>query len=164
MNRARPAILAAAITEGTPARILMRANRFLLRAQSTGMVTAACCLFDPALMKMEYATAGYPPPIIVPVGSPPYFLADGGAPMGIVDDLELESLNMLVAKGSTVILYTDGLIEEEHDIVGGEQRLLLAAEQNRSVGDLSTALFKTAISDGKPRDNVAILTMRLTAP
>ena len=62
-----------------------------------------------------------------------------------------------------LILYTDGLIEEEHDVVAGERRLLLAAEESRSASDPSAALFEATISGGQPRDDVAILTMRPAA-
>jgi serine phosphatase RsbU (regulator of sigma subunit) len=162
MNRARQAILAAAVTQAEPASILMRANR-LLCAQSAGMVTAACCLFDPATRRLEYATAGHPPPIVLPTTTPPYVLANGGAPLGIVDDLKLESFTLVVGEGCMLILYTDGLIEEEHDVVAGERRLLLAAEQSRSASDPSAALFEATFSGAQPRDDVAILTMRLAA-
>ena len=62
-----------------------------------------------------------------------------------------------------LILYTDGLIEGEHDVVAGERRLLLAAEQSRSASDPSAALFEATFSGAQPRDDVAILTMRLAA-
>jgi serine phosphatase RsbU (regulator of sigma subunit) len=160
MNRARQAILAAAVVEVEPAAILKRANRVLC-AQSAGMVTAACCLFDPKTMHLTYATAGHPPPVVVPPASAPYFLANGGAPLGVVDALELESFSAMLGSGWMLMLYTDGLVEEQHDVTGGERRLLSATECYRSASDPSAAIFAAIISGGQPRDDVAIVTMRI---
>lgn len=160
MNRARQAILAAAVVEVEPAAILKRANRVLC-AQSVGMVTAACCLFDPKTMRLTYATAGHPPPVVVPLASAPYFLANGGAPLGVVDALELESFSATLGSGWMLMLYTDGLVEEQHDVMGGERLLLSATECHRSASDPSAAIFAAIISGGQPRDDVAIVTMRI---
>lgn len=161
MNRARQAILAAAVVEAEPAAILKRANRVLC-AQSVGMVTAACCLFDPKTMHLTYATAGHPPPVVVPPTSAPYFLANGGAPLGVLDALELESSSALLGRGWMLMLYTDGLVEERHDVVAGERLLLSATDRHRSAIDPSAAIFAAIISGAQPRDDVAILTMRIT--
>ena len=50
MNRARQAILGAAIRADDPSSILSAANG-ILTTQSAGMVTAVCCVFDPGTME-----------------------------------------------------------------------------------------------------------------
>lgn len=162
MNRARQAILAAAVMGTEPAEILERANR-LLCVQSGGMVTAAICLFDPNTMRLDYATAGHPPPIVAPAASAPYFLPNGGAPLGVVDDLKIESAAVILGEGWTLTLYTDGLIEEERDLIASERVLLSAAARYRSFSDPASALFDATISGRQPLDDVAILTMRIDA-
>jgi serine phosphatase RsbU (regulator of sigma subunit) len=160
MNRARQAILGAALTDVDPARILQQANRSLT-ALEAGMVTAACCVYDSQTLTLAYATAGHPPPIVVPAGGPAFALPSGGPPLGIVTDLELGSTQHTVAAGTMVILYTDGLIEEGRDVIVDERRLLAIAERHRTSPEAAAAIFGAMLPEQHPRDDVAILTMRI---
>jgi serine phosphatase RsbU (regulator of sigma subunit) len=160
MNKARQAILGAAVTEVDPARILQNANHSLA-TRTTEMVTAACCVFDPRSMSVRYATAGHPPPIIAPTRARAYTLCNGGPPLGIIDDLGLHSSSYTFEAGSMLVLYTDGLIEEERDIVASEDRLLCSVEKSRDSIDPAACIFAAMLPGKRPRDDVAILTMRL---
>jgi serine phosphatase RsbU (regulator of sigma subunit) len=159
MNRARQAILGAAIRADDPASILSTANR-LLTSQSAGMVTAVCCVFDPGRMQLVYATAGHPPPIVA-AGSGACAMRYGGAPLGVVDDPELSSFERALDRGSVVVLYTDGAIEDELDALRGESMLVAAAKQHRDATDPAAAIFDSLFGQSRPRDDVAILTMRV---
>jgi serine phosphatase RsbU (regulator of sigma subunit) len=160
MNRARQAILAGAVTERDPARTLTKANAALVR-QSSPMVTAACCVVDPRRMQLVYASAGHPPPILASPSSPATALRNGGPPLGITDDLRLESYDCVLEAGSLLVLYTDGLIENERDIVEGETRLVRVVAQHRQAPYPARAIFEAMLGDATPRDDVAILTVRL---
>jgi serine phosphatase RsbU (regulator of sigma subunit) len=160
MNRARQAILAAAVTERDPARTLTKANAALMR-QSSPMVTAACLVVDPRRMQLVYASAGHPPPILATPSSPATALRNGGPPLGIMDDLRLESYDFALETGSLLVLYTDGLIENEHDIVHGEARLVRVVAEHRQAPYPARAIFEAMLGDATPRDDVAILTVRL---
>jgi serine phosphatase RsbU (regulator of sigma subunit) len=161
MNKARQAILAAAVVETEPAAILRRANRVLC-SQSAGMVTAACCIFDPATGRLDYATAGHPAPIVATaLGA--RALANGAAPLGIVDEIDIVSNAVMLAPASLVLLYTDGLLEEQRDVVAGEAELVAAAQRFRAAGDPACAIFDAVIGPRAPRDDVAVLTMTLEA-
>jgi serine phosphatase RsbU (regulator of sigma subunit) len=159
MNRARQAILSAAIRADDPSRILSTANR-ILTTQSAGMVTAVCCVFDPVSMLLVYATAGHPPPIVA-AASGARAMGYGGAPLGIVDDPELSSFERTLEPGSLVVLYTDGAIEDQLDTLRGESLLIAAAGQHRDASDPAAAIFASILGEGRPRDDVAILTMRV---
>jgi serine phosphatase RsbU (regulator of sigma subunit) len=159
MNRARQAILSAAIRADDPSRILSTANR-ILTTQSAGMVTAVCCVFDPVSMLLIYATAGHPPPIVA-AASGARAMEYGGAPLGIVDDPELSSFERTLEPGSLVVLYTDGAIEDQLDTLRGESLLIAAAGQHRDASDPAAAIFASILGEGRPRDDVAILTMRV---
>jgi serine phosphatase RsbU (regulator of sigma subunit) len=161
MNKARQAILAAAVVEPEPAAILRRANRALC-SQSAGMVTAACCIFDPTTGRLDYATAGHPAPIIA-TASGARALANGAAPLGIVDEIDIVSNVVLLEPASMVLLYTDGLLEEQRDVVAGEADLISAALRFRAAGDPATAIFDAVIGARAPRDDVAVLTMTIEA-
>jgi serine phosphatase RsbU (regulator of sigma subunit) len=161
MNKARLAILAAAVVEAEPAAILQRANGVLC-SQSAGMVTAACCIFDPATGRLDYATAGHPAPIIA-TASGTRALVNGGAPLGIVDEIDVACNSVLLEPASMLLLYTDGLLEEQRDVVAGEAELVAAARRFREAGDPATAIFDAVIGPHAPRDDVAVLTMTLGA-
>jgi serine phosphatase RsbU (regulator of sigma subunit) len=162
MNRARQAILAAAARDSDPARILQNANRSLT-ARTTVMLTAACCVFDPQTKDLIYATAGHPPPIIAPAAGLAYALSNGGPPLGIDSEIELNSVKYAFEPGSMLVLYTDGLIEERRDIVASELALIDAVQHNRESPAPAAEIFAALLPDNHPRDDVAILTARFAA-
>jgi serine phosphatase RsbU (regulator of sigma subunit) len=159
MNRARQAILGAAIRADDPSSILSTANR-ILSTQSAGMVTAVCCVFDPRTMRLVYATAGHPPPIVT-AGSTVSALQYGGAPLGVVDNPLLSSYERTLEHGSLVVLYTDGAIENQLDALRGESLLITAVSQHRTASDPAASIFVSLFGQNRPRDDVAILTMRV---
>lgn len=160
MNKARQALLAAAVVETEPAAILARAN-LTLYAQAAGMVTAACCIFDPRSRHLEYATAGHPPPIVATATGASAILTSGAMPLGIMPELDIVSYATILECGTMLMLYTDGLLEERHDVIAGEQLLLAVTERFRSADDPATAIYNAVIPDGRPRDDVAILTLSI---
>jgi serine phosphatase RsbU (regulator of sigma subunit) len=125
------------------------------------MVTAACCVFDPNTMTLSYATAGHPPPVIVPAAEHAFTLPNGGPPLGVVGELELQSLRYPLGSGALLVLYTDGLIEECRDVLLSERALLVAAERSAPSRDPAGEIFATLLADGHARDDVAIITMRV---
>jgi serine phosphatase RsbU (regulator of sigma subunit) len=123
------------------------------------MVTAVCCVFDPGKMQLVYATAGHRPPIVAArsgVGAMEY----GGAPLGVVDDPQLSSFECALEPGSLLVLYTDGAIEDQLDAVHGESLLIAATRRHREARDPAAAVFASMFGQSRPRDDVAILTMR----
>jgi serine phosphatase RsbU (regulator of sigma subunit) len=160
MNRVRQAILAAALADSDPARMLQAANTSLSDGLST-IVTAACCIFDPATMTLLYSTAGHPPPVVVPAAERAYVLPNGGPPLGVTSELKLQSLRYPLDAGALLVLYTDGLIEERRDVLWSERSLLAAAEQSAASHDPAHEIFRTLLADGRARDDVAIVTMRV---
>jgi serine phosphatase RsbU (regulator of sigma subunit) len=160
MNRVRHAILRAALADSDPARILQAANSSLSEGPSS-MVTAACCIFDPNMMTLSYSTAGHPPPIIVPAAGNAYVLANGGPPLGVIKELELESLRYPLGSGALLVLYTDGLIEERRDVFMSEQSLLAAAARSAQSSDPSGDIFAALLANEHGRDDIAIVTMHV---
>lgn len=160
MNRVRQATLRAALADSDPARILQAANHSLSEGMSI-IVTAACCIFDPNTMTVSYATAGHPPPVIVPPGGNTYMLAYGGPPLGVVDELELPSLQYPLVTGALLALYTDGLIEECRDLIVSERSLLAAARRSAHSRNPAQDIFAALLPDAHARDDVAVVSMRV---
>jgi CHASE3 domain sensor protein len=162
MSRARQALITLATLSSTPGQILERVNRTLV-LQGQSMVTAICCFIDPETFAIDYARAGHPPPIVVEAGAEPEFVGGQGVPLGIVPDAQYQSFSLSPKPGALLVLYTDGLVEYDRDLVGGERRLLRAAGRVAAAdpADPAAALRDTIFSKTGPVDDVAILTLRI---
>jgi serine phosphatase RsbU (regulator of sigma subunit) len=161
MTRARQAILAAAVQENDPARILERANSTIL-AEEGVMVTAICGFIDPRNREIAYATAGHPPPILAHATEAPSMLPADGVPLGIFPDSKYRTFTAHAAPNDVLVLYTDGVIEQQRDPVRGVALLLEAAARAASSSNPAVTLYQTIFGTNEPSDDVAILTATFT--
>jgi serine phosphatase RsbU (regulator of sigma subunit) len=90
-----------------------------------------------------------------------------GDVVGIFDDAELSEVEIALGRGDTLVLYTDG-VTDERDGDGrtfGEEGLLAAtssavgAAASEIVGRIERAVLEHGM--GEPRDDIAILAMRV---
>jgi CHASE3 domain sensor protein len=158
MSRARQAIVAAALHENDPAQVLVRANAAIM-LQGSPMVTAICGYIDPLSFAITYATAGHPPPILAHPGVAAVLLAHDGVPLGIEAAATYTTFTATAGAGAVLVLYTDGVIEFERDVIGGEARLLDAARLAVAAADPASAIERTIFAAHPPTDDVAILTV-----
>jgi hypothetical protein len=161
MSRARQSILAAALHENDPARVLERANEILLLNVSR-MVTAICGYISTDTMEIVYATAGHPPPALAFRDRPATFLPFGGLPLGVMTGVSYQTFTARALNEALLVLYTDGVIEHARNIMEGEARLLEAA--TLALGDENPALAirRHVFATSSPTDDVAILTVKFT--
>jgi serine phosphatase RsbU (regulator of sigma subunit) len=157
MNRARQAILAAALHESDPALVLQRANATILLQEDGVMVTALCGFIDPGNREVVYATAGHPAPMLAHAGKPPAFLPHDGVPLGVFPESAYRRFVAQAQPGDVLVLYTDGMIEHGHDIVAGEARLIEAAVHAVDAENPAGALFEAIFGSDAPADDVAVL-------
>jgi serine phosphatase RsbU (regulator of sigma subunit) len=163
MSRARQAIIAAALHENDPGKVLGRANDAIL-LQDARMVTAICGYIDPTTFEVTYATAGHPPPILARAGSPAAFLPHAGIPLGILASESYPTFVATAADGAVMVLYTDGVIEHKRDIVVGETRLLEAVSRAVHDEDPALTIQRLIFAGEPPTDDVAILTVTFRTP
>ncbi|MCA1690376.1 MAG: serine/threonine-protein phosphatase [Actinobacteria bacterium] len=114
MGQLRSAVRALASTGLGPAALLTALDRYAARhgvGWMTTLVYAELCL---ASRRLRYACAGHPPPVIVSPGREPEFAWEGRS-MPLAAHLQAGrprgEATCELAPGSTVLLYTDGLIE-----------------------------------------------------
>ncbi|MGW4516345.1 SpoIIE family protein phosphatase [Streptomyces sp. NPDC004393] len=128
-------------------------------------VAGATCLYavyDPATRRCTMASAGHPPPAIIdPQGRVTYPDLPAAAPLGVGLGDPCESVELELAEGSVLAMYTDGLIEtRDHDIEEGMHRLGAALAQPggslEGLCDLATA----TLPDQDPYDDVTLLLVR----
>jgi len=162
MGSVRTAIRAAALNGGTPDVVLARANR-LLFSESRTMVTALFGIIDSAAAMFRYAVAGHPPPLILSPDGSIRYLTHGGPPLGIMRNIELQERSESLNVDDTLLLYTDGIVEYEHDALAGERRLEQCAARWVGAGRPGgvAALAQSVLGSRKPADDIAILTATL---
>jgi sigma-B regulation protein RsbU (phosphoserine phosphatase) len=105
--RARPAGVA------TAAALLTHANRQLCSRNIGGFVTAFLGVYDPEARRLSYANAGHPPPLhrrsaAIRIDT---LNAVASYPLGIDAAEAFEEATVQLARGDTLLLYTDGIIE-----------------------------------------------------
>jgi len=162
MSRARQAIVTAAIRERDPARVLEQANAALV-LQEDRLVTAVCGFVDLATLEIVFASAGHPPPVVAQPGATAEFLPFGGVPLGAIADATYTSHRVQIGDRGLVVLYTDGVVEFDRDILAGERRLLAAIDTAwRAGGDLAVSIRDAIFHGMAPGDDVAILAIDLT--
>ena len=160
MSRARQAIIAAALSERDPGSVLAVANA-TIHLQEQVMVTAICGFIEPDTMATSYATAGHPPPIIVR-GTAASYLPAGGLALGVIPSESYDTFEAGVTPGDMLVLYTDGLIEHQRDILGGLDRLLSLVTVASTQPAPAVELYDAVFDSGSPSDDVAVLTVSFT--
>ncbi|MBD5657399.1 MAG: serine/threonine-protein phosphatase [Candidatus Eremiobacteraeota bacterium] len=162
MSRARQAIIAAALHENDPARVLERANESIL-LQEPHMVTAICGYVDPYTLEVAYATAGHPAPILARPNESSVLLPHDGIPLGVLPNTTYRTFTERARDGDVMFLYTDGVIEHERKINEGERRLLEATRAAVFEENPALAIRQRIFQKSVPRDDVAILTFQFRA-
>lgn len=169
MIEARLAIRSAAAATGSPAALLRFVNNSWLRDSSAGAAramigtaTAIVGVYDPRNRILRYACAGHPPPVYVSGDRRVIALPGGGLPLGVADDFDTSDWMLTLDTGASVVLYTDGLLEYDRNILSGERRLHATLELKRVVGadDPAKALYETILHKTRNRDDVAVLVIR----
>ena len=160
MGEIRQAIRASAFEFAEPSTILDRASRLLVASGRTLFVTAIFGMIDPKTGRFTYATAGHPPPLLDEGGGMLRRLPAAGLPIGLRDEEGVDFAMRLQAP-STLVLYTDGLLEFARDIEDGERRIEAAIRKlaNEDIDHLAAALMKDVLGDDEPSDDIAILTV-----
>ncbi|MGW5658746.1 SpoIIE family protein phosphatase [Streptomyces sp. NPDC003758] len=131
---------------------------------STPSAVGATCLYgvyDPKSQRCTMSSAGHPPPAIIsPDGSVDFAEVPPGAPIGVGLG-SFESTEVELPDSSVIGLYSDGLIEMDHDVDRGLQRLRTAlAGPVSSLDDLCASVVDTLAPDGPVDDDIALLLAR----
>ena len=162
MGQLRTALRAYAVEGLDPGAVLHRVNRLLRTIRAHGMATAGYAVFDSATSRLRLATAGHPPPLIVPRSGQPRFLGvEVGPPLGVISYPAYAETRATLEAGEIVLLYTDGLIEVRGESLDrGLDRLASAAEGARSAEGLCGRVSLAMRSPEGAEDDVAMVALR----
>jgi serine phosphatase RsbU (regulator of sigma subunit)/CheY-like chemotaxis protein len=163
MGQLRIGMRAYALQGMDPADVLRSLDRLLQGLSAAYMATAFYLLLDPETETARYANAGHPPPLAIGPDGGLRWMEEGVAvPLGVQPDGDFRTYEMKVPRGSTLLLYTDGLVEERASpIDDGLTRLSRAVEPpDVDLNLLCDRVLERMDAQGKP-DDVALLAARL---
>ncbi|MEX2196997.1 MAG: SpoIIE family protein phosphatase [Thermoleophilaceae bacterium] len=162
MGQLRNAFRAYALVEGSPAETVARVDRLVAHEGAGAMATVLYLLLDRDSGAVSFTSAGHPPPLVLTADGPRFLEGGRSVPVGATDAGVFREHTEVIPPGSTLLLYTDGLVERRD--VPLEQRLAeLAAAATRSEGDLERLcddVLAATLGGADPADDVALLVVR----
>jgi serine phosphatase RsbU (regulator of sigma subunit)/anti-sigma regulatory factor (Ser/Thr protein kinase) len=120
MGKLRSAMGALGLVVDSPPELLRRLDQFAERIEEARFGTVAAVMLEPDTGTVRYSLAGHPPPLVVDADGHVEFLEEGrGLPLCISSGLAAERSEgrTTLREGSTLVLYTDGLIERRDDSI-----------------------------------------------
>ncbi len=165
MGQMRSALRAILMQADDTGAMADRLNRFThaLGAEAA-MTTVVLAILEPATGLLRYTNAGHPPPVVVDAGGRARLLAGAPSPpMGVVASPRYPQQSVVLEPGSTIVLYTDGLVEAPSEVLdAGLERLLdAAAGAGEDVGATCERLLQRGLSASPDRsDDVTLLVVR----
>uniref|UniRef100_A0AAU1I9D8 protein-serine/threonine phosphatase n=1 Tax=Streptomyces sp. NBC_00180 TaxID=2903632 RepID=A0AAU1I9D8_9ACTN len=165
MSQLRTALRAYAVDGSSPGQLLTRLHLFLHRLRLDLYATAVIARFHPDDPTLTWAAAGHPPPVLrTPDGQVHTLDAKPGAMLGIPLKQEIGDHTVPLPPGSTLALYTDGLVERRaHGIDPGIQRLtevlgdFRPAELEDELDASADRLLHPLLHDSEHDDDVCLL-------
>jgi PAS domain S-box-containing protein len=169
MGQLRHATRAYALEGHSPAGVLDRLDRLVRSLDGGQMATLLYLVVEPDHGTVHFASAGHVPPLAIgPSGEAKYLASAPNPPLGVFESQGHKELTAELAPGSTIVLYTDGLVEERGiSIDQGLDALRLAAAQDVCHPDeLCDRLVEAMLAIHPAIDDIAVLALRAlpTAP
>ena len=157
------AVLAAYAYEGDPPdRVLAHVSARAPALLDLPMATALAGIYDPGSRCFTFALAGHLPPLVAPVhGAPEIVAANPGPPLGSgVSDYERHSLQL--PEAATLVLYTDGLIEDRKRSIDVGLELLRGALVDVELAPEAVCdqILISLAREAGAEDDIALLVMR----
>ena len=113
MSQLRNALRAYAFEQHPPGAALEHLNSLAWRREGVVMATLIYLVLDPGSGHVRLSSAGHPPPLQArPDGTTVYLEEGRSLPLGVARQTRYGEAEYLLEPGSTLLLYTDGLIEK----------------------------------------------------
>ena len=169
MGRVRNALRALALTDPRPAAVLAGLDRLFLATELEEQVTTVAYLVvDPVTGDGVAGNAGHLPPLLFsPDGQPRLESAEGGTPLGWASPRQQYPFTL--PPGNTVVLYSDGLVENrKRGLDAGLNELVAVAAQAPAAtvedpGLLLAYLVDRMLTGYEQDDDVTVLVMHVPA-
>lgn len=163
-----------------PSTVLRRLNELLIEQVDDGEFTSlvlATFRADPELppekapsrVALELASGGHPPALLRDADGTVRPVGVNGTLIGLMDEIDVKTVSLELGPGQTLLLYTDGATEARKpngELLGeGALSAMLAEESGDPPADTARRLAETllALTDGRLRDDLALLTLGVTS-
>jgi GAF domain-containing protein/anti-sigma regulatory factor (Ser/Thr protein kinase) len=168
MGQLRSACRALLLDNASPAAALAKLDRFAARLPGAQCTTAVCAILDPETGELAYSSAGHPPPILVHADGTTQILEGGHAiALGVRPHWSRPEAHVTMPARSTVVLYTDGLVERRRlALDDGISRAATLVQDGRvsPLEDLANQMMSGLAPSGGYQDDVVLLLYRHPAP
>ena len=162
MGQLRNAFRAYGMVEASPAEVVARINRLVMSGVEQVMATVLYLVLDRETGEVAFSAAGHPPPLVIAPDGPRFLDGGRSVPIGAADPAIFREATTVLPHGSTLLLYTDGLVERRDTPL--EERLdelaAAAGSGDDSLADLCERVLATVLGEGEPGDDVALLAVR----
>lgn len=164
MGQLRTALRAYALEADGPGHVLTCMHRMLSHLQPEDLATAVLAQWSPD-GRLRWANAGHPPPLLRAPDGTVTALDDHGFLLGMPFEGAAQAEHSTVlAPGSAVLFYTDGLIERRGaPLDAGIERLAAAfAAATGALDDVADEVLDAMLSDSTREDDTCLLIFRNT--
>lgn len=165
MAQLRNAVRAFADEDPAPDRVLNRLNRMLCRLHPNETATAIVATWDPLAATLVRSNAGHPPVLQCRRGEVEYLVPPPGGLLLGVQPTSYPAETKVLEPGTTLLFYTDGLIERRgHSLEEGMEDLRSVVNELVDLAPraLCDRLFKWRLDAGRQEDDLCLLAARLS--
>ncbi|NEK84770.1 SpoIIE family protein phosphatase [Blastococcus saxobsidens] len=163
MGQLRSAGRALLLESGSPGHVLSALDGFAALIPGAAVSTVFCAIIDPFTGRIRYSSAGHPPAVLVDHGGTVRLLEEGSSlPLAVTDRRERPEAELTLSPGSTLLLYTDGLVERRDEALDegiGRAADALVEGRHLAPAELSALLTERLLGDA-PDDDVAFVLYR----
>ncbi|HLH47195.1 MAG TPA: PP2C family protein-serine/threonine phosphatase, partial [Acidimicrobiales bacterium] len=150
---------------GDPAQLVTLLQAAWEQLDLERMATAVFARLEPTTGRLQVASAGHPPPLMVEPGRAWYLPVEPAPPLG-APPAPPELYEAMWPPGAAMVLYTDGLVEDRSTALdAGLDRLRdVAAASPSSVPDVVVRHVVASLAAESLADDVALLVVRPGRP
>ena len=163
MGQFRNALRAYVLDGRGPDAAVERLNRLTRTFDQNDMATLVYVVLDTATGGFRFVRAGHPPPLVRDLqGNVEQLNGQGALPVGVAPNVRYPATSMKLEPGSTLLLYTDGLVERRgeplEEGIAKLQRVL--ADAPEPLEELCDHVLSALAAEDERDDDIALLAVR----
>jgi serine phosphatase RsbU (regulator of sigma subunit) len=165
MAQLRNAVRAFADEDPAPDRVLNRLNRMLCRLEPGETATAIVAMWDPSVRTLVRSNAGHPPVLRCRRGEVEFLVPPPGGLLLGVQATSYQAEPKVLRPGTTLLFYTDGLVEmrgRSLDEGMEDLRAFVDGLADFSPRALCDRVVEWRLGAGRREDDMCLLAARLT--
>jgi sigma-B regulation protein RsbU (phosphoserine phosphatase) len=161
MGRVKSALRAYALECDSPHDALERTDRKVQHFEVGILITVVCVVSSPPYDRFDICLAGHPPPLLAVPGQDAEFVDVCPAPpLGALHDVARTDKSIDVPNGATLLLYTDGLVEDPNQLIDDGLRKLRSVVRTDDPAIVCHRVMHRLIGNRPPIDDITVLAMR----